>query len=95
MITIFLFVFSALCFIATFGIHAIILSLDKWDQPTYVDNPFLSLIPWLSGLVFSVIPIVIAFELNWILIFLLNAFVAKFLGGFIADRYLRWYDTVS
>ena len=88
MLTSFLFIVSSLLFISNFGIHALILSQERWEQPPYVDNQILCLIPWLSGYVFSVIPIIFAFDFNWIVVFLINVLVNKYLGGAITHGYM-------
>jgi hypothetical protein len=89
MIISFISVIAYLLFISTFGIHILILNSDKWEQPPYTDHPILSLIPWISGYVFSVVPIVMTFHLNWIAVFFINILVTKYLGAYITHGYLK------
>lgn len=88
MITTILFIISSLLFISNFGIHILILNQERWEQPPYVDQPGLSLIPWISGYIFPAISISTAFEFNWIIVFLVNILVTKYLGRAITHGYL-------
>jgi hypothetical protein len=78
-----------LLFISTFGIHVLILNSDKWEQPPYTEHSVLSLIPWISGYVFSVVPIVMTFQVNWIAVFFVNILVTKYFGANITHGYLK------
>ena len=76
----FLLIVSGILFIATFGIHMFITSGIKSDQPLYVKNPLLSLIPWISGFILPVIPFTIVTDVHWLGIFFINLVVVFILG---------------
>jgi len=83
-----LLIISAILFIATFGIHAMITSGDKFDQPMYIHNPLMTSIPWISGFVLPVIPFSIVFDVNWIAIFFINLAVVWLLGPMLTKSFL-------
>ncbi len=76
----FFLIFSAILFIATFGIHMIINTRSQFDKPMYTRDPFVSAIPWISGLILPVIPFTIVFEYHWLAIFFINLAVVFVFG---------------
>lgn len=78
---------SALCFIAVFGIHIHIINSD--DFYGYTSSPLLKSIPWLSAHVLAVIPECLAFEVQWIWMFLINLAVVYLLGPVFTRFYIR------
>lgn len=84
----FLLILASILFIATFGIHSIIKTSSSFDQPMYVNNPLLALIPWLSGFVLSFISFYLLLDKNWILVFIGNALVVYLLGPVLTRQFL-------
>ena len=74
-------IISAILFTSTFGIHSAILNgVEFGRKPMYLDNPFMSVIPWISGFIFPVIIWTQITDYNWIALFIVN-FAAVFLVG--------------
>jgi len=76
----FLFTFSAILFIGTFGMHATITNGHPLDRPRYTYNPIASAIPWISGFILPIIPLALVLDINWIVIFIFNMAVVYFFG---------------
>ena len=87
MATIFL-IISAILFIATFGIHMMIISGDPFDKPLYTRHPFISIIPLISGFVLPVIPFALVFEYHWLAIFFINLALVYILGPILTKGLL-------
>jgi len=84
----FLLILSSILFIATFGIHSIIKTSSSFDQPMYVNNPLVAVIPWISGFVFSFISLYLLLDKSWILIFIGNALIVYILGPLLTRQFL-------
>jgi hypothetical protein len=85
----FFFILSIILFIGTFGMHANIKCLHPIDQPRYTSNFILSSIPWVSGFIFSVIPLVLVFNLNWLMIFFVNLAIVYYIGPLLTRGILE------
>ena len=83
-----LLIISAILFISTYGIHAIITNREKFDQPLYVHNQLMTSIPWVSGFILPVIPFSTVFEANWVAIFFINLAVVWLLGPMLTKAFL-------
>lgn len=84
----FLFVISAICFIAAFGVHMRgTNSAGGWCP--YMEVPWMSAIPWISGFVLAVIPETFLFDISWWWLFLINILVVTILGPFLTDFVMR------
>lgn len=84
----FLLIVSAICFIATFGIHMRGKNTaDGWCP--YMEVPWMSAIPWVSGFVLAVIPECYLFGIRWWWLFLINILVVSILGPLFTDFVMR------
>jgi hypothetical protein len=89
----FLLIISSILFIATFGIHVMIIGGDPIHKPRYTDNALLSAIPWISGFVVPVIPLTIVLEINWLIVFFINLAVVWILGPVLTEVFLARFAT--
>ena len=76
---------SAVLFIATYGIHNVIISWNSDDRPNMYLNPMLSIIPYLSGFFFSIIPLKIVFHYKLFVLFIANLIVIFSLSPIFAN----------
>jgi hypothetical protein len=76
---------SAVLFIATYGIHSIIIKGNLDNRPNLYLNPLLAIIPYFSGFVFPLIPLKIVFDYNLILLFIINLIVVFILSPIFAN----------
>ena len=76
----FFLIISAILFIGTFGMHAIISNGHPLDRPRYTVNPIAASIPWISGFILSIIPLALVLDINWIVIFVFNMAIVYFFG---------------
>ena len=88
----FLFLLSAICFIAAYGIHmyAVVNSKENplvWCE--YMDNTILSAIPWICGFILAVIPECFIFSIKWYWMFLINLVVVYIAGPICANLFLK------
>ena len=94
MVSIIFLAISAICFIATFGCHAILkgtLLRTFYPGPPYLSNQLLSSIPWISGFILAVIPECLIFPIAWYWMFLINVAAVFVLGKTVTRLYLsRW-----
>lgn len=82
----FLFIVSALCFIAAFGVH---LYGKNNDWCGYMEVPWMSAIPWISGFILAVIPETLLFNIDWWWMFLINIPVVYILGPLFTQIIMR------
>jgi hypothetical protein len=84
----FFLIISAILFITTFGIHMIIYNGDPLDKPMYTRDPFMSVIPYISGFVLPVIPLTLVFEFHWLVMFFINFGIVFFLWPVLTKGFL-------
>ena len=82
----FLFVVSAICFIAAFGAH---MYGRNNDYCGYMDVPWMSAIPWISGFILAVIPESFIFNISWWWLFLINIPTVFIFGPLFTQIILR------
>jgi len=90
--TTFFLTIAAILFIATYGIHSIIIIGNPGNRPNIYLNPILSVIPYLSGFILPIIPIKMLIDYNLILIFIINLIVVFFLSPIFAKILLVNYS---
>ena len=91
-----LMVVSAISFISAFGIHMFAKNEARYDFSSwcgYMDVPWMSAIPWVSGFVLAVIPEALLFKLFWVWMFLINLVVVFVLGPLLARMFLKRFAT--
>ena len=82
----FLFIVSALCFIAAFGVH---MCGKNNDWCGYMEVPWMSAIPWISGFILAVIPETLLFNIDWWWMFLINIPVVYIFGPLFTRIIMR------
>ena len=88
----FLLLLSITCFVSSYTIHKFGVIQAKKNVGAwcaYMDNLFLSAIPWISGFVLAVIPEVLLFNIFWIWMFLINILIVLVLGPILATIFLK------
>jgi hypothetical protein len=85
---------SGIFFIATYGIHMMITFGDMPFKPAYTRYRILSFLPWISGFILPVIPFVIVFNLNWLIIFFINIAAVLILGRILTRGFLSLFASV-
>ena len=87
--TTFFLIASALLFIVAFGIHIVALNDDPYNKPMYTSEPLLSILPWVSGFIMTVIPLTLLLDdLHWLAIFVGNAALVFLLGPILTKAVL-------
>ena len=84
----FCFIISAMCFITAFGVH-IQGSNRAGDWCPYMDIPWMSAIPWISGFILAVIPESYLFDIRWWWMFLINIPVVYIAGPLFTGIVMR------
>ena len=83
-------IISTIAFIAAYGIHMYAKHSRDWcDYCGYMDVPWMSAIPWISGFVFAVIPETLLFNIFWLWVFLINLVFVFILGPILTRIFLR------
>lgn len=84
----FCFIISAMCFISAFGVHIQGSNrADGWCP--YMDIPWMSAIPWISGFLLAVIPESHLFDIHWGWMFLINIPVVYIVGPIFTGIVMR------
>lgn len=90
----FFLILSALCFMATWGIHGrAVYSGNPGEWCGYMDVPLLSAIPWICGYLIAVIPEVLVFDISWGWLLLINILATWLIGPIIANIFLSIFKT--
>lgn len=79
-------IISAMCFIAAYGVH---MYGRNNDWCGYMDIPWMSAIPWISGFILAVIPESLLFNLSWWWLFLINIAIVYILGPLFTGIFMR------
>lgn len=88
----FLLIFSAICFIAAFGIHMYAKN-DVMAWCGYMASPLFSAVPWISGYVLAVIPECLLFDLFWLWVFFINLIIVGVGGPLFARIFIRMFSS--
>lgn len=84
----FCFIISTMCFISAFGAHIQGSNrVDGWCP--YMEIPWMSAIPWISGFVLAVIPETYLFDIRWWWLFLINIPLVYIVGPLFTGIVMR------